>query len=232
MKKFICSIIILIILSITFLTIREIKINTHEKIDNSMTMSQDDVLELLKKGATYNNYSRTRINNESKEELFYKDGILASYLDSKIQYWMNLSNENKEMILFNNETASIIEDFENIEFSNEFSQLGYYIAIFDTNNFNFEYIGKTTINGRTTIIAKSVSKDNNFSKMELKYYIDELTGVVIKRINTFKFLCITKQTQSFDRGIKFDNVTDEQIRKPNLNDYEIDTSHFPSLEIW
>ena len=54
----------------------------------------------------------------------------------------------------------------------------------------------------------------------------------IKRSENLKFLCITKQINTFDRGIKFDNVTDEQIKKPDLNNYEITTTHFPSLEIW
>ena len=232
MKKFIYILLMIIILLISFLAIREIIINPRDKISDSATMSQDDILELFKKGASYNNYSRTRIKNGNKEELFYKDNILTCYLDSQLQYWMNLSNENREFIIFNDNIASIVEDFENIEFPNELSQLGYYITIFDKDNADFKYIGKTTINGRSNIIVKSTLKFNSFSTMELKYYIDELTGVVIKRSENLKFLCITKQINNFDRGIKFDNVTDEQIKKPDLNNYEITTTHFPSLEIW
>ena len=79
--------IILIVLLI--LVIREVRLNNDNITDKVSNLSQDELIDLLNKGATYNNYYRTAETSNGKEELYYKDGILSCFINSNLYYWMN-----------------------------------------------------------------------------------------------------------------------------------------------
>ena len=178
--------IILIVLLI--LVIREVRLNNDNITDKVSNLSQDELIDLLNKGATYNNYYRTAETSNGKEELYYKDGILSCFINSNLYYWMNLSENNKEMIIIDNaeqKIASNVENFSEVNFPTEYTQLGYYSTLYDK-NLDYKYIGITKLNGRDTIIAKTISKKDTFSNFEIKYYIDKETGVIVKRIETEK----------------------------------------------
>lgn len=226
---------ILITLTLSVLLLREYKLNYEVDLDSSDTFSQEDIINLLNKGSNYNNYYRKINTSNGIEEYYYKDNILTCYINSTLKYWMNLSENEKEMIIiddFNNKLASTVENFEEINFPSEYSQLGYVSTIYNIEeNNNFKYLGKISYNNRPTLVAQASLK-NNLHTCANKYYIDEETGVVVKRIDIQKFAFITTSLQEFDRGIKFDIVTNENISKPDLQDFSITQCSFPTLTIW
>ncbi len=234
-KKVLLIIFILIILILSVLLLREYKLNSEAYLDNSDDFSQEDIINLLNKGSNYNNYYRKITTTNGIEEYYYKDNILACYINSKLKYWINLSENEREMLIIddaNNKLASIVENFEEINFPSEFSQLGYISTIYNTeDNNNFKYLGKVIYNNRLTLVVKTAS-NYNLSTYENKYYIDEETGVIVKRNDIKKMTFITTDLQEFDRGIKFDVVTDVDISRPDLQDFSITQCTFPSLPIW
>lgn len=232
-KKILITILIIIVLIMLILLIREIYLNYDKIENNNEEYTRDQVIELLDKGSKYNNYYRTVNTENGKEEFYYKDNILACYYDSKLKYWMNLTDGSRRMIFiddYDSNSVGEVVDFENIIFPMENTQLGYYSTIYDTENFDFKYKGITKINDRDTLIVETDSKID--SSLKIKYYIDKQTGVIVKRTEFDKVLFLTKDKKEYDRGIRFDVVTDENIKEPDLTNVETHEINFPSLTIW
>ena len=232
-KKILITILIIIVLIMLILLIREIYLNYDKIENNNEEYTRDQVIELLDNGSKYNNYYRTVNTENGKEEFYYKDNILACYYDSKLKYWMNLTDGSRRMIFiddYDSDSVGEVVDFENIIFPMENTQLGYYSTIYDTENFDFKYKGITKINDRDTLIVETDSKID--SSLKIKYYIDKQTGVIVKRTEFDKVLFLTKDKKEYDRGIRFDVVTDENIKEPDLTNAETYEINFPSLTIW
>lgn len=232
-KKILITILIIIVLIMLILVIREIYLNYDKIENNNEEYTRDQVIELLDNGSKYNNYYRTVNTENGKEEFYYKDNILACYYDSKLKYWMNLTDGSRRMIFiddYDSDSVGEVVDFENIIFPMENTQLGYYSTIYDTENFEFKYKGITKINDRDTLVVETDSKID--SSLKIKYYIDKQTGVIVKRTEFDKVLFLTKDKKEYDRGIRFDVVTDENIKEPDLTNVETYEINFPSLTIW
>lgn len=232
-KKILITILIIIVLIMLILLIREIYLNYDKIENNNEEYTRDQVIELLDNGSKYNNYYRTVNTENGKEEFYYKDNILACYYDYKLKYWMNLTDGSRRMIFiddYDSDSVGEVVDFENIIFPMENTQLGYYSTIYDTENFEFKYKGITKINDRDTLIVETDSKID--SSLKIKYYIDKQTGVIVKRTEFDKVLFLTKDKKEYDRGIRFDVVTDENIKEPDLTNVETYEINFPSLTIW
>lgn len=232
-KKILITILIIIVLIMLILVIREIYLNYDKIENNNEEYTRDQVIELLDNGSKYNNYYRTVNTENGKEEFYYKDNILACYYDSKLKYWMNLTDGSRRMIFiddYDSNSVGEVVDFENIIFPMENTQLGYYSTIYDTENFDFKYKGITKNNDRDTLIVETDSKID--SSLKIKYYIDKQTGVIVKRTEFDKVLFLTKDKKEYDRGIRFDVVTDENIKEPDLTNVETYEINFPSLTIW
>lgn len=231
-KKVLLIIIVIAVLILSILLLREYKLNSETYLDTD-NFSQDDIINLLNKGSTYNNYYRKVLTSNGTEEYYYKDNILVAYINSKLKYWINLSENEKEMIViedYNSKLASTVENFEEVNFPAPNTQLGYYSNVYNK-EIKFEYLGKIEFNDRNTLVVKTSFK-HKLNSNENKYYIDEETGVIVKRIDIQKFAFITTNLQEFDRGIQFDVVTDEDISKPDLQDFSVIQKQFPTLTIW
>lgn len=231
LKKFLLIIFIILIIIFSLLIIREYKLNSEMNLEKSNPISQSDIITLLNKGCTYDNYYRKIQTSNGTVEYYYKDNILTYYVNTELKYWMNLSENEKEMIIItdsNNKLANVVEGFDEIQFPSPHSQLGY---VYNIQSNNFNYLGKISYNNRPTIVVKTSLK-NNLKTYENKYYIDEKTGVIVKRTDIEKSAFITTSLEEFDRGIQFDIVTDSDIKKPDLQNYSITPCSFPTLTIW
>ena len=235
MKIFLKFLSLITLLIITILLIREFIINYEKNIDTSNKLSRKKIIELLDKGANYNNYYRSFNTQDGFEELYYKDGILVHHINSNINYWMNLNENAKEMILFDNYDKNIaytVKYFEESNFPTQMTQLGYYSTIYDLSNFNYKYKGIIKFNNRDTYVVETISNDSITNILKSKYYIDKNTGVIVKKIIYNNFFFITFNSTEYDRNIKFDTVTDADILKPDLTKFTIEATTFPALKIY
>lgn len=193
--------------------------------DNPMTRSE--VIELLEKGKEYPNYYYASESswifgslNETKTETYIKDNIVKIVVDGETLEWTDYNTE-EHIGLFElngKETASV-SNLDNFE-TNEDSQRGFDYSLItreDIYNTEFKYLGKKQVNGRDTILVKVWNKDG-FEMDSTKFYIDEETGLIMRRVDytALGFIKI-----DCDRNVKMDIVTDEDIQRPDLEGYEI-----------
>ncbi len=193
--------------------------------DNPMTRSE--VIELLEKGKEYPNYYYASESswifgslNETKTETYIKDNIVKIVVDGETLEWTDYNTE-EHIGLFElngKETASV-SNLDNFE-TNEDSQRGFDYSLItreDIYNTEFKYLGKKQVNGRDTILVKVWNKDG-FEMDSTKFYIDEETGLIMRRVDytALGFIKI-----DCDRNVKMDVVTDEDIQRPDLEGYEI-----------
>lgn len=230
-KKIMIGVICIILICLAVMLIRENIIQKENFLEKTKAFSREEIIELLDKGADYNNYYRKVETENGTQEYYYKDNILVSYINGEMDYWMNLNDDERKMIVIEdseNKIAGIVEDFENIIFPTEYTQVGYYITVYDEDNFKYQYLGKINFNNRETLVVNTIGSNG----LEIKYYIDEETGVVVKRKETEKWLCFTKTYAEYDRGITFDIVTDENIQEPNLEEYTVEPIPVSSISIY
>lgn len=193
--------------------------------DNPMTRSE--VIELLEKGKEYPNYYYASESswifgslNESKTETYIKDNIVKIVVDGEILDWTNYNTE-EHIGLFemNGKKYAGISNLDNFE-TNEEGQRGFdysLIAREDIDGMEFKYLGKKQVNGRDTILVKVWNKDG-FEMDSTKFYIDEETGLIMRRVDytALGFIKI-----DCDSKVQMDLVTDQDIQRPDLEGYEI-----------
>ena len=193
--------------------------------DNPMTRSE--VIELLEKGKEYPNYYYASESswifgslNETKTETYMKDNIVKIVVDGETLEWTDYNTE-EHIGLFelNGKKTASVSNLDNFE-TNEDSQRGFDYSLItreDIYNTEFKYLGKKQVNGRDTILVKVWNKDG-FEMDSTKFYIDEETGLIMRRVDytALGFIKI-----DCDRNVKMDVVTDEDIQRPDLEGYEI-----------
>lgn len=223
-RKILITVSIIIILIIAFIICREFKLNSDGKLDKSDYKSREEIISLLDKGKlTHNFYTVSDEDKFLKKEIYYKDGIIACYIDSKLTNWINLTPGKEEFYVIEDAEAKLASSLENINesiFSIPMSQLGQQCFIYDTENHNYKYHGEINLNGRKTIIVEATSTDFILG-MNYKYYIDKESGIIVKTTMALKRFYITQEISSMNKNIKFDVVTDENVAKPDFTEYEI-----------
>lgn len=233
MKKIlkIVGIIILALILIILIYFSTIHFNGFLKKDNVMT--REEVVALLKKGEKYPNYYYSpedyiffRNLNEMKTEYYIKDGIIKCVNNGSILRWENYNTDEVISIMGkSNEKMyagiSSLKSYYNYEYKAVlYNQRGFdYSIIADekTFNTNFEYLGEKKYNERTTILVQVWNKDNTKVNPTI-FYIDKDTGLIMKRIDYSAMGLIKLEC---NRNVKLDVVTDKEVERPNLDNYEI-----------
>lgn len=222
-KKILTITLIILTVILIGLIIREVIIHSDGKLDKSNPMTREEIITLLDKGATYNNYYYHPSNseNETKTEYYIKDNIRAIYQDSKLLEWCDYNNSEQILLWGPKDTATLIGENP----KTEYNQHGYdYSTMAQPELYNneYEYLGEKEENGRTIIIVKLITKNGLRTGIN-KYYIDKETGLILGRFSSSKILFITEFYfgGSTDRNVKFDIVTDKYVKKPALTDYKI-----------
>ena len=227
MKKVLKVLGIIIAILIVTLIIYYAVIHFDGFLNKDSPMTRSEVIELLEKGKEYPNYYYASESswifgslNETKTETYMKDNIVKIVVDGETLEWTDYNTE-EHIGLFElngKETASV-SNLDNFE-TNEDSQRGFDYSLItreDIYNTEFKYLGKKQVNGRDTILVKVWNKDG-FEMDSTKFYIDEETGLIMRRVDytALGFIKI-----DCNRNVKMDIVTDEDIQKPDLEGYEI-----------
>ena len=228
MKKIlkIVGIIILALILIILIYFSTIHFNGFLKKDNVMT--REEVVALLKKGEEYPNYYYSpedyiffRNLNEMKTEYYIKDGIIKCVNNGSILRWKNYNTDEVISIMGKNAGVSSLKSYYNYDDETVlYNQKGFdYSIIADekTFNTNFEYLGEKKYNERTTILVQVWNKDNTKVNPTI-FYIDKDTGLIMKRIDYSAMGLIKLEC---NRNVKLDVVTDKEVERPNLDNYEI-----------
>ena len=215
---------IIIILLLLSIFIREIVLCYEGNLDKSNPMTREEVISLLERGANYSNYYyRYDSSIDTLETEYYiKDGVSVCYVEGKLQSWTNFNENEKERITIwdtkaddGKLIATVVKDFT----TTEDNQMSYdYSIVTDYQNYDFEYLGQKEENGRDIIVIKMQTKDSN---SYVNFYIDNETGVIMARKDVSKALFITTYSNYSNRNVQFDVVTDENVTRPDLSEYNV-----------
>lgn len=219
-KKILIILLIVLIIILGISMIREIMINSEGKLDKSSPMNREEVISLLEKGKTYTNYyyCPNVFDTELKTEYYIKDNIIVCYVDGALKSWTDLNNKETMHIWDMGKEKLVATISSNIN-EGKYSQAGFdYSLVADTENYDFEYLGEKERNGRNTIVVSVSYKGTN---SDTKFYIDKETGLVVDRKDITKAGFISVYIGDCDRNVKLDVVTDEDVKRPDLAEYEV-----------
>lgn len=86
-------------------------------------------------------------------------------------------------------------------------------------DYNFKYLGEKKIDDRIYVFVKVWNKENT-EVMSTKFVIDKETGLISERIDyTFYGILLIKIT--CNRNLKLDVVTEKEMVRPDLTEYEV-----------
>ncbi len=228
MKKILKIVEIIIIALILIILIYFSTIHFNGFLNKDNVMTRKEIVALLKKGEEYPNYYYSPENyiffrklNEMKTEYYIKDGVIKCVSNGNILRWENYNTDEVISIMGKNAGVSSLKSYYN--YGDEtvlYNQKGFdYSIIADekTFNTNFKYLGEKQYNVRMTILVQVWNKDNVKVNSTI-FYIDKDSGLVMRRID---YSAMGLKKLDCNRNIKFDVVTDKDVEKPNLDNYEV-----------
>lgn len=228
-KKIIKIVVLILILLILLFFIYMIYINYDGKLDKTNQMSREEILELIEKGCKNQNFYcsissnvnlASKVETQNKIELYFKNNIMKETVNGRDFEWVNYeTNTRIGFWSFPHVTIGEYENSSNNNSSVTAVQYGFeYYPIVEIEEFDFDYLGEKEINGRTTILVNLKEKSN---LGDIKYFIDKETGLIIKQYYYYTNI-IPKRGYVERDDIKFDCVTDEDVKIPNIVGYNVE----------
>lgn len=234
MKKMFKILGIMLCIMMLILVMYFIMIHFNGFLDKSNMMSRDEVITLLEKGKNYPNYyysSHVQMMfyeyEQNKTEYFIKDGVVKAMDNGMIMSWTNYNTDENISFWYNLKdgknytTISKVSDPQNQ--TNPYEQMGFdysLIADEEMTNMDFEYMGEGMYYSRPTILVKVWDKDSSKLNSTI-FYIDKDTGLIMRRIDYFAFGLMKMDC---NRNVMMDMVTDKDVERPNLDEFEIMSS--------
>lgn len=194
---------------------------------------------------------KTGEKNQYCTEYYFKDDIVYEKNTKEngeinlIRYINYNTNEGIYITNYDNDEKRItIEDISNVEEKNRISKFWVPYSQYSASkkydgNFTYEYFGVENINGKEAY-RYTEKLENEYEYQEGTCWIDREKGVILKTISKLDLKkppegssnsldgAITTETYSYE----FDNVTDENIKRPNLEefaDYTIENTVYRSI---
>ncbi len=215
-KKLLIAFLVLLIAIIIVIILREFILWDTGKLDTSNKMSRDEMIALLDKGATYPNYSYSSDENfgDIKTKTIVKDNKVSTYIDSELVESSDYSTGDTTHY-WNIDGETVEGKYNNPEI-NKYNQHGYdYSVIADYEYFGkeeYEYLGEKDDDGRPVILFQMNSpKEDNFNSAGVRFVVDKETGLILRRIDFWKYLFITVYQNDSNRNVKFDVKSDSDI---------------------
>jgi len=216
-KRIFIIVLIIIVVCVALYFLREFLILSDGKLDCSNPLDKEEVMELLKKGASYSNYYYNPSSSKDtlNTEYYIKDNIVVCLINSKLVSWTDY-NKGKEIRVWDTEDLKLISiKTSNIEMK-ENIQYGYDL----TRTEEYKYLGKKQVNNRSMIMVQLKTGEHR-----TKILIDEETGIIFGSVEFYKYGIFTFKDNN-DRKVKLNIVTEEDIKVPNFEspewkDYQI-----------
>ena len=82
--------------------------------------------------------------------------------------------------------------------------------------YKYKYLGKTDFEGRDSILIEMKN-----SGSAIRFTIDKETGIILSRQDIYKMFFITTRITTTNMNVKIDSVTEEDVVRPNLQDYTV-----------
>ncbi len=214
-KKFLLGIVLGIIVAIilavvVFLLVRNTKGKTIKIVEKSLECS---------------NYTMEYNKDKENIKVQYKDNyyMIKSDIEESQTYFVYEDVNNDEFIIGDDNYALIgklseHKNDENLEYLESFSSVA--LKYLNSEDYEYSYEGKTKIDNEKCIIINLKQKDPekvSSDPYQIKYTINKKTGFVNK---VEKFDKEGNSTSTIDVKITLNNVTDEDVKRPDLNTFK------------
>lgn len=223
-KRILLIVFIIFIILLVSVFVREFILCNEGNLDKSNPMTREEIISLLEKGNDYSNYyySYDSDLDTLKTEYYMKDGISVCYVEGSLHSWINFNEDQQEYITIwdtKADNGKLIATITKNFTTTESNQMGYdYSLVTDYENYDFEYLGKKYDDERNITVIKMKAKNSN---TYTNFYIDSSTGVIMARKDVSKALFITTYMDFSNRNVQFDVVTNEDIKRPDLSNYQL-----------
>lgn len=209
--------IIIVALVITVLTLYE------PSFDKTNVMAQEEIKNLIRKGANYENYTYTNTYPENKN---VKDGeitqvkyyIKGNKILQKIKRqnvedtlnWFDFDTNEAIAMNYTYKKIAVKTNETKLEIDYSLKQSEKELDIFDS----LKYLGETTVNDRIQIVVKAWNKNEWY--YHFLYYIDKETGLITQ----IQYNILGIYTKTLNKNIEYDIVKEEDVAKPDISIYE------------
>lgn len=209
-------------------------------IDKSSPMTREEVIALLEEGEKYTNYYysinvpelQTSTGGDFVTEVVVKDDVYSTKSNGHtFNCWINY-NTDEEMLFeipipgstskAKKRVMASTTDPERTLTKNHFSIEAFNSPIKDYEDYDFKYIGEKDINGEKFILIKLYPKYAGIlgKLVPIKYLINKEDKLIAEQeIVYLDEIYLMKQRTIYN--YELNNVTDEDVAKPDLTNYEV-----------
>ena len=211
-KKVLIIIVTLLVIVMIITGVREFLLWNEGKLDKSNSMTREEIIALLDKGATYPNYyysSDSKDKDSGRVEYYIRDNVVTAYdyETSKVIMVEDYNTREVKSYWSTEEGGSREEkytDVEPIKYKQHFYDYSI-VADYDTYKLDYEYLGERNFEGREVIVIQmNQQNDNKFLSGGIRFVIDKETGLILARTDFSKILFITQHKDFRNRNVKFD----------------------------
>lgn len=208
-KNILLLLITLLVIVAVVTAVREICIRHEKGLNKSNPMSKEEVIKLID-NPTNNYWIRTSSEEIQgtlvQREILVKDGKIKVYLFSELSDWIDTQTKEKLQIDSKNKTAILSHDGEPLKQS----------AYFNDPSVEYKYLGEKEENNQTLIVVDLKGKT-----VDRRLTINKNTGIIeeIKEFEKKGF--ITTSITKDNIEVQYNNVTDQDVAKPELTGYKI-----------
>lgn len=222
------KILILVIVILVGILVMKIYTPKHNN-SKTVTMSKQEIIELLQKGNNYESYRLKYRNISDNVNKTVKGNIVITQSDL-LRTWHDLDTKEQITINDNAKTANIFKNDNLDEKLKELpAQQGMINIMQQINDSNVKTVKEEEYKGKKCIVVhceanidlgeyRVVDNKEKANAVEFDIWIESATGLVLKQEgkNSHKI----KNTTEFD--IQLNVVKDEEIVRPNLSGYRIE----------
>jgi len=208
MKKIIILVFIIIILA----SVLGLKIFLSNTENESYEYSKEDILRLINNQSTKYSYTCKCYEFGASIVSKYKDDIFIShktYDDGTFEITYNNYNIFEDIIISSKSNNAIIHDSQVP--SEPLLYASYIYSILIDDDTTYKYLRNDTYNGHDCIVTSWNSYNRNY-----ELWFDQITGFLVKQIKTDD-----SETKIVEYLITTNDVTDEEVKRPDLTGYTI-----------
>lgn len=220
---------ILIVVIIILVGIFALKVVTPENAKSkTISMSKEEIITQLEKGLQYDSYILKYRNISDNVTKIVKGNIVITESDL-IRTWHDLDTKEQITINANAKTANVFKnDSLNESLKDLPAQKGIINIMNSITNTNIKEVKKENYKGKDCIVVSCeanidlktytvVTDNTKANSAELKFWIEEATGLVIKQEG--KNANAIKNTTEYD--IEINTVKDSEVAKPDLTGFDV-----------
>jgi len=195
--------------------------NATDISENIKQMSKQEVLQLVEKGLSNDNYILKYNDDEGKETVKKVKGDIITVKTADMYMWQKLTTNEQISINYDRKVALVSKKGTLFGSLLSKSYGGISTELFTNPKYEFAYIEENTHKGNKCIVIQFKWKEEKSYEAISKSWIDINTGIVVKTEAERLSEDGNKELVTRETDIQLNVVTDEEMKKPDLSGYQV-----------